>query len=430
MCAAHASRSLQALTSSASHLPGVSLVAGSPMRMFGAGVDANRARAAIVADVHRPAGGMVVGATCVRPATMARGDDRTVTACRMVEYPASPDSGAGRVIVEVDRRGSGAARARHRRGARSPRSTCTLERRGRRRHRRRDGGGRAAGAQETSKPITIIDAAGDPRAQRRSRSARSSASRPACRCATTAGRDSSRRCASAACDRTPPPCSSTACACATPRPRRPMRRRSCRPEFRRRPIASRCCADPASSLYGTNAVGGVVNIVTRQGGGPLARRRRRSKAARSVSRARAGRLAAARSTAALIFAGGLMRTTCRRPRRRRRGAQHGRRRARCATASIAGDEPLVPRASDRTIGVQNNTSPTATGIPAANIPQQTIVDAIAGRAGCRSSCPMPDSPFAIGNATYIPAATIRTTCARRRFCTTALQVPAQRMAAR
>ena len=154
----------------------------------------------------------------------------------------------------------------------------------------------------------------------------------------------------------------------------------------------------ASSLYGTNAVGGAINIVTRDGGPQ-----------RSEGQLEFGSLghSRVRGTTGGTFGGGrvaysagglhwLVRDGIDGDDRSRAAGGQGTLRAQLDASTSLGVR--IYGSNDR---VQTNASPTASGVPAANIPDATIVDAIAipvdelerANAG---------QPFAIGNATFIP----------------------------
>ena len=93
-----------------------------------------------------------------------------------------------------------------------------------------------------------------------------------------------------------------------------------------------------SSLYGTNAVGGVVNIVTRPGGGALRPRGTdRGRIARALPHPRVGQRRRPRRQAAILRRGIAIQSV-RRARRRRRDAQH-RRAGNGAVRRLANHEP-------------------------------------------------------------------------------------------
>ena len=130
----------------------------------------------------------------------------------------------------------------------------------------------------------------------------------------------------------------------------------------------------ASSLYGTNAVGGAINIVTREGGpqrsegqleiGSLGHSRVRGTTGGTLG---GGRVA--------YSAGGLhwlVRDGVDGDDRARSAGGQGSVRAQLDAATSLGVR--IYGSNDR---VHTNASPTASGVPAANIPDATIVDAIA-----------------------------------------------------
>jgi iron complex outermembrane receptor protein len=154
----------------------------------------------------------------------------------------------------------------------------------------------------------------------------------------------------------------------------------------------------ASSLYGTNAVGGAVNIVTGDGGprrtegqvefGSLGHSRLRGTTGGTLGDGRVS-----------YEAGGiywLVRDGLDGNDRSRNGGGQGSVRVQIDPATSLGVR-LYGSDDD----VESNVSPTTSGVPAANIPDRTIVDAIpisldaleAANAGL---------PFAVDNATFIP----------------------------
>jgi vitamin B12 transporter len=154
-----------------------------------------------------------------------------------------------------------------------------------------------------------------------------------------------------------------------------------------------------ASLYGTNAVGGVVNIVTRQGSGPLAGEGQVEGGSLGQSRVR-GTIGGGAIDNRLSFSGGLLRYDVRdgldgNDAMDSTGAQ----------GSVAYNVSPVANLSFRVYGsddsVQNNTSPTASGVPVANIPQQIIVQAIPVTPE-QMALANQGRPFGIANATYIP----------------------------
>jgi vitamin B12 transporter len=154
-----------------------------------------------------------------------------------------------------------------------------------------------------------------------------------------------------------------------------------------------------SSLYGTNAVGGVVNVVTREGGGPL----------RSEVQAEGGSLGWLRGRAAvsggalddrLAFSAGLLRHDV-------LDGLDGNDTSRSTGGQAALRYQLTPRASlsVRFFGsdddVRLNVSPTTTAIPAANVPDATIVEA---RPVSPTEIVRADAGLTpeVGSATYFP----------------------------
>ena len=154
-----------------------------------------------------------------------------------------------------------------------------------------------------------------------------------------------------------------------------------------------------SSLYGTSAVGGVVNIVTRSGGGPLRPEAQLETGSLGHFRARGSMSGGVLGDRLRYSAGGLQFNLF-------DGLDGD-----DATRSTGGqgmvqyDFSTTANLMVRVLGsndrVELNSSPTAGGIPAANIPQATIVDAIAVSPDQieRSNRGLPPQ---IGNATYIP----------------------------
>jgi vitamin B12 transporter len=154
----------------------------------------------------------------------------------------------------------------------------------------------------------------------------------------------------------------------------------------------------ASSLYGTNAVGGAINIVTREGGPQ-----------RSEGQLEFGSLGQSRvrGTTGGTFSGGRVAYSAGGLHWLVRDGVDGDDRSRSAggQGSVRAQLDAATSLGVRLYGsddhVQTNASPTASGVPAANIPDTTIVDAIAlpidqlerANAG---------QPFAFGNATFLP----------------------------
>jgi vitamin B12 transporter len=154
-----------------------------------------------------------------------------------------------------------------------------------------------------------------------------------------------------------------------------------------------------SSLYGTNAVGGVVNIVTRPGGGALRGEGQVEGGSLGQFRTR-GTVGGGALDNRLRFSAGLLQFTVQdgldgHDETRSTGG-HGQ-----LHYNVSPSANLMVRMFGSDDFVQTNVSPTASGVPAANIPQATIVPAV----------PVPVDqiaranqglPFDIGNATYIP----------------------------
>ena len=155
-----------------------------------------------------------------------------------------------------------------------------------------------------------------------------------------------------------------------------------------------------STLYGSNAVGGVVNVVTEQGGSPAHGDLLMEGGSLGLLRGKAsfgGGVAANR----LVYSGGLLHLNV-------LSGVDGDDRARSTGAQLFTRYQIRRDffASLRFLGsddfVQPNASPTASGLPAANIPNTIIVQAIA----------LPEAevlktlaklPFQAGNATFIPS---------------------------
>ncbi len=154
----------------------------------------------------------------------------------------------------------------------------------------------------------------------------------------------------------------------------------------------------ASSLYGSNAVGGVINIVTRDGGpqrsegqleiGSLGHSRVRGTTGGSLGD---GRVAYSAGALHWLVRDGVDGND----RARSAGGQGSVRAQLDAATSLA---VRVYGSNDR---VHTNTSPTASGVPAANIPDATVVDAI-GVSRNELERANAGQAFAIGNATFIP----------------------------
>ncbi|MBC8164865.1 MAG: TonB-dependent receptor [Bryobacteraceae bacterium] len=155
-----------------------------------------------------------------------------------------------------------------------------------------------------------------------------------------------------------------------------------------------------SSLYGTNAVGGVVNVVTDQGGAPTHGDLLFEGGNLGLLRGR-GSVGGAVLDNRLLYSAGLLHLNVLsgvdgNDRARSTGAQgfaryslgHGL----SASARFFGSDDFV----------QPNSSPTAAGLPAANIPNATIVSAVPlARAQVQNS--IAGRPIQAGNATFIPS---------------------------
>jgi iron complex outermembrane receptor protein len=173
-----------------------------------------------------------------------------------------------------------------------------------------------------------------------------------------------------------------------------------------------------SSLYGTNAVGGVVNIVTRSGGGPM----------RPEAQLEAGSLGHVRARGSV--SGGVLGDRLRYAAGALQYNLFDGLDGNDATRSTGGhgmvqyDFSPTANLMVRVLGsndrVELNSSPTAGGIPTANIPQATIVDAIPVSVDQieRSNRGL---PFQIGNATYMPGRNDPDSLRTSSFVTTALR---------
>ena len=155
-----------------------------------------------------------------------------------------------------------------------------------------------------------------------------------------------------------------------------------------------------SSLYGTNAVGGVVNIVTRAGGGGL----------RAEGQVEGGSLGHVRARGS--FGGGAWNDRVRysggalqfnlldgldgNDSNRSTGLSG------LVEMSVTPSATIMARVFGSNDRVQLNASPTASGIPAANIPQSIVVSAVPVTP---DQIALSDRglPFQIGSATFIPA---------------------------
>ncbi len=154
-----------------------------------------------------------------------------------------------------------------------------------------------------------------------------------------------------------------------------------------------------SSLYGTNAVGGVVNIVTRPGGGVFRGEGQVEGGSLGHVRAR-GSFGGGAWGGRLRYSGGALQFNL-------RDGLDGNDATRSTGVSGLADMNVTPTASlmARVFGsndrVQTNTSPTASGIPAINIPQAIVVDAVPVSSG-QIALSNRGLPFQIGTATFIP----------------------------
>jgi len=155
-----------------------------------------------------------------------------------------------------------------------------------------------------------------------------------------------------------------------------------------------------SSLYGTNAVGGTVNVVTDPGGGPRQLGIQAEGGSLGLLRGRATTSGSLWDNR-VVYSGGFLHLNVLSgvdgdDRARSTGAQSFVRYSPGERTSISG---RILFSDDF---VQPNLSPTATGIPAANIPNTTIVRAIPlSPEQLRNSAL--GLPFTAGNATYIPS---------------------------
>jgi iron complex outermembrane receptor protein len=173
-----------------------------------------------------------------------------------------------------------------------------------------------------------------------------------------------------------------------------------------------------SSLYGTNAVGGVVNVVTRSGAGPL----------RSEAQIEAGSLGHFRARGSM--SGGVLGDRLRYSAGALQSNLFDGLDGEDAARSTGGqgmvqyDFSATTNLMVRVLGsndrVELNSSPTAGGIPADNIPQATIVDAIPVSPDQieRSNRGL---PLQVGNATYIPGRNDPDSLRTSSFVTTALR---------
>jgi vitamin B12 transporter len=129
-----------------------------------------------------------------------------------------------------------------------------------------------------------------------------------------------------------------------------------------------------SSLYGTNAVGGVVNLVSRTGGGPFRAEGQAEAGSLGWRRAR-GTVSGGALADRLTFTAGALQYNL-------LDGLDGNDGARSTGGQASLRYALTPKASLslRFLGsdddVRLNTSPTTSGVPAANIPPTAIVDAV------------------------------------------------------
>jgi iron complex outermembrane receptor protein len=174
-----------------------------------------------------------------------------------------------------------------------------------------------------------------------------------------------------------------------------------------------------SSLYGTNAVGGVVNIVSGEGGGPLGGSFQLEGGSLGQSRARAVVRGGAFDDRVTFSAGALQWTVARgidgHDASRSTGGQG------LVRVKLNDATRLVARVLTSADRVDANASPSTSGIPDANIPDQTIVDAI----------PVPPAevvhseaglPVSVGDATYFPGQDDPDSQRHSNFQTTAVEL--------
>ena len=154
-----------------------------------------------------------------------------------------------------------------------------------------------------------------------------------------------------------------------------------------------------SSLYGTNAVGGVVNIVTRPGGGAFRGEGQVEGGSLGHVRAR-GSFGGGAWNDRLRYSGGALQFNL-------LDGLDGNDSNRSTGVSGLAELRLTPSATimARVFGsndrVQTNTSPTASGIPAANIPQSIVVNAIPVEPE-QIALSNSGLPFQVGAATVFP----------------------------
>ena len=154
-----------------------------------------------------------------------------------------------------------------------------------------------------------------------------------------------------------------------------------------------------SSLYGTNAVGGVVNLVTQAGGGPLGGDTQIEFGSLGQTRARGSLTGSAMNQRLAFSAGGLGWDTA--------DGVDGDDAATSTGAHGAMRFQIDPATNiwARYIGssdrVRSNASPTTFGIPVENIPDETVVDAIAV-APDQMERFNDGQPVQVGSATFFP----------------------------
>jgi iron complex outermembrane receptor protein len=154
-----------------------------------------------------------------------------------------------------------------------------------------------------------------------------------------------------------------------------------------------------SSLYGTNAVGGVVNIVTRPGGGVFRGEGQVEGGSLGHVRAR-GSVGGGALNDRLRYSAGLLQFNLLdgldgNDSNRSTGA-HG-----LVHYDVTPTANVMVRVLGSNDRVETNTSPTASGIPAGNIPQAIVVNAVPvtpDQVGLSNR----DLPFQIGQATFFP----------------------------
>jgi iron complex outermembrane receptor protein len=172
----------------------------------------------------------------------------------------------------------------------------------------------------------------------------------------------------------------------------------------------------ASSLYGTNAVGGAVNIVSADGG-PRRTEAQAEGGSLGQSRLR-GTTGGSGLDGRLTYSIGgthwLVRDGVDGDDRARSAGGQGSVRLRIDDATNVGVR--VYGLSDT---VRTNASPTTSGVPAANIPDQTIVDAVGVSLDALARANAGE-PFEIGSATFIPGRNDPDNLRDSHFATTAV----------